>query len=183
MSLAINELSKLNWAGGMKMSESSGQTNALDLDVKSDSWQQAIVQLLDQCQVSFLSTLGDHGPETSMAPFAIYQGHVLLHLSSLAKHTINIERDANIGLMICKPETKTSSPLALPRLSLQGNISIVADDQLVDSKAAYLESIPDAESLFSFADFRLFQLTPRQIHWIGGFGKARKVSLQQWKAM
>ncbi len=151
--------------------------------VKDDSWQEGIQQLLKQSRVSFLSTMGEHGPETSMAPFAIYQGNVLLHLSALAKHSTNIERQACIGLMICTAETADEPPLALPRLSLQGKVTLVSEEQLAAAKIAYLNNIPDAEQLFSFGDFRLFQLAPSVIHWIGGFGKARKVSLHQWLGM
>jgi len=82
--------------------------------------------------------------------------------------------------MICTPETESSSPLALPRLSLQGEAAPVSIDQLAAAKVAYLKNIPEAEPLFSFGDFRLFLFTPAFIHWVGGFGKARKISPQQW---
>ncbi len=148
-----------------------------------DSWMQGVQQLLIESRISFLASMGEHGPETSMAPFAIHEGKILLHLSSLAKHTRNIERKANIGMMICTPERLDDSPLALPRLSLQGKATHVDDEDMADEKLAYLKRIPDAEQLFSFADFCLFQLTPSHIYWVGGFGKARKVSLQQWQAL
>ncbi|MDQ6993240.1 MAG: pyridoxamine 5'-phosphate oxidase family protein, partial [Mariprofundus sp.] len=127
-----------------------------------------------------LATLGEHGPETTMAPFAIYQGNLLFHLSTLARHTTNIERDGNIGVMICSPLIEGCSALALPRLSLQGAVTALPNDQLIMAKQAYLAAIPDAEALFSFADFRLYQFTPAYIHWIGGFGKARKLTYDQW---
>ncbi|PJA33712.1 MAG: hypothetical protein CO187_00910 [Zetaproteobacteria bacterium CG_4_9_14_3_um_filter_53_7] len=149
----------------------------------SNDWQQGIEQLLSQSRVSFLATMGKHGPETSMAPFAIHNGNILLHLSKLAKHAANIENNPNIGLMICTPEAQASSPLALPRLSVQGEARLVPDERLASARAVYLKNIPDAEQLFSFGDFRLFQLAPAQIHWVGGFGKARKISLDQWLAI
>jgi len=145
-----------------------------------ESWQEGVQTLLSQSRVCFLSTQGNHGPETSMAPYAIHQGNILLHLSQLARHTANIESSPAIGLMICTPKTDSSSPLALPRLSLQGEAAPVSIDQLAAAKAVYLKNIPEAEPLFSFGDFRLFQFTPALIHWVGGFGKARKISPQQW---
>jgi len=145
-----------------------------------ESWQEGVQTLLSQSRVCFLATQGKHGPETSMAPYAIHQGNILLHLSRLARHTANIETSSAIGLMICTPETESSSPLALPRLSLQGEAVPVSEGQLAAAKAAYLQTIPDAEPLFSFGDFRLLQFTPAFIHWVGGFGKARKISLEQW---
>jgi len=145
-----------------------------------ESWQEGVQTLLSQSRVCFLATQGKSGPETSMAPYAVHQGNILLHLSQLARHTVNIETSSAIGLMICTSETTSVSPLALPRLSLQGEAVPVFIDQLAAAKAAYLQNIPDAEPLFSFGDFRLFQFTPAFIYWVGGFGKARKISPQQW---
>jgi len=166
------------------MMEKSDRNNNLNSDaIVQDSWLLAIQNLLKQSKVSFLASSGEFGPESTMAPYAVYHGKVLLHLSKLAKHTGNIERVPNIGLMICTPEMSGESPLALARLSLQGQVSKVADEQLIAAKEVYLKSIPDAEALFSFTDFQLFQFTPESVHWVGGFGKARKVSLQKWQTI
>jgi len=151
--------------------------------LNTDHWQQGIKHLLEQSRICFLATQGEHGPETSMAPYAVYRGTILLHLSALARHTGNIKTTPDMGLMICTPETAADSPLALPRLSLQGVAAPVPEALLESAKAAYLDNIPDAEPLFSFADFRLFQCTPTHIHWVGGFGKARTVSLAQWQKL
>jgi len=148
-----------------------------------EDYQHEIQALLMQSKIGFLATQGKNGAETSMAPFALDRGVILLHLSKLARHTVNIERDPKIGLMICTPETDGASPLSLPRLSLQGEVSVVNEDQYQAAQAAYVQQIPDAEMLFSFADFTLFQLSASRIHWVGGFGKARKVPLEQWQRL
>jgi len=143
-------------------------------------WRADIRALLAQRRSCFLATSGEGGPECSMAPFALHDGALLLHLSALARHRANIERSPTIGLMICALEQSDASPLALPRLSMQGAVSPVPDADLAAARAAYLRRIPDAEPLFSFADFRLFRFAPEQIHWVGGFGQARKLDSQQW---
>ena len=130
--------------------------------------------------IGFLAIQGAQTPETSMAPFAIYQGNIVLHLSSLARHSKNILHQSEVGFMICTPETEQSSPLALPRLSLQGKIEFVPDALLEAPQAAYIERIPDAEALFEFADFKLFQIVPSDIQWVGGFGSARKIAIHAW---
>jgi len=151
--------------------------------LKADSWEQGVQTLLAQSRICFLSTRGKQGPETSMAPYALHGGNILLHLSGLAKHFSNIKTSPDIGLMICTPETAGESPLGLPRLSLQGVVAPVSDGLLERAKAVYLARLPDAEPLFAFADFRLFQFEPEHIHWVGGFGKARTVSLAQWRKL
>ena len=139
-----------------------------------------ITTLLQQSRIAFLATTGKSGAEASMAPFALYDGMILLHLSGLAAHTANIMHHAQMGLIVCTPEL-AGAPLALPRLSLQGEASMLAAQRYDQAKAAYLQRIPDAEMLFSFADFRLFALTPTRIHWVGGFGKAYDISQAQWR--
>lgn len=146
----------------------------------SDAWQVGVSSLLLQCRSGFLATTGRHGPEASMAPFAIYQGSILLHLSTLARHTKNIAQDSSIGFMVCTPEEIGQSPLSLPRLSLQGKASIVSVEHLQATKQAYLKRIPDADRLFDFSDFRLFQIAPLHIQWVGGFAAARRISVHSW---
>lgn len=149
----------------------------------AENWQEEVSQLLQQCRIGFLASQGEHGPETSMAAFAMYQGNILLHLSSLARHSKNILNQSHVGFMICTPEIEYQSPLALPRLSMQGKIELVPDTLLNVSKEIYLERIPDAEQLFSFADFKLFQMVPSDMQWVGGFGSARKIDVDHFQCM
>lgn len=136
--------------------------------------------LLSQCRIGSLATIEANGAEASMAPYAIDQGGIILHLSRLARHTGNIGAHPEAGFMICMPETTADSPLALPRLSLQGSIAVVADNECDSVKAIYIQSIPDSEPLFEFSDFRLFKLTPTFIYWVGGFASARAITLSDW---
>lgn len=118
-----------------------------------------------------------------MAPYAVFHGAVLLHLSRLARHTGNIAARSAAGLMICTPETLAESPLALPRLALRGEICPVVEEEYEAAKRRYLHSIPDAEPLFAFADFNLYQFDPADVHWVGGFGEARSIGLKEWQAL
>ena len=110
--------------------------------------QKEIRTLLGSCRIGFLATQGKAGPESSMAPYALHGESVLLHLSKLARHTANIEAHSTAGFMICTPETAIDSPLALPRLSLQGHVVPVPADEMVLAKQAYLHNIPDAPCSF-----------------------------------
>lgn len=149
--------------------------------MSNTDWQQEIIELLSSCRIGFLATLGKEGPETSMAPFAMHKDCPLLHLSRLARHTGNIKAHPLAGFMICAPETSMSSPLALPRLSLQGGLAPIAASELEAARKVYLQAITEAAPLFDFADFRLFRLEVTHIRWIGGFGSARDISLNAWR--
>jgi len=146
----------------------------------SGAYKSEIISLLNQSRVGFLATTGKDGPESSLASYAIHHGNILLHLSSLARHTGNITSHPKVGFMICTPETMAESPLALPRLSLQGDISTMTGETLESAIEAYLKAIPEARPLFGFPDFTLFKLSVSDIHWVGGFGSARKIAVNGW---
>jgi len=116
-----------------------------------------------------------------MAPFAMQNGMPLLHLSGLARHSRNLQRNPRAGMMICTPAAATESVLSLPRISLQGRVVALPEDRLDQARALYLEHIPDAEPLFDFPDFRLCMLNVDRIYWVGGFGSAREISLPAWQ--
>jgi len=144
-------------------------------------WQKDIRALLASCRIGFLATQGKVGAESSMAPYALYHDNVLLHLSRLARHTANIQAHPMSGFMICSPESSMDSPLSLPRLSLQGNIDPIANEDLVSARKAYLHAVAEAAPLFEFADFQLFRLKVVNIRWVGGFGSARDIPHSAWR--
>ena len=149
----------------------------------ADDWQQGITSLLASTHIGFLSTQGEKTPETSMTPYAIFQGDVVLHLSGLAKHSKNIQQHAEAGFMICTPESLNSSPLSLARLSFTSVLEAVPEQEKQVYQEAYLSHIPDAEPLFSFPDFTLYRLHIESIYWVGGFGKARKIAKGTWELL
>ncbi|MDX8381217.1 MAG: pyridoxamine 5'-phosphate oxidase family protein [Ghiorsea sp.] len=149
----------------------------------NDDWQQDVQTLLKSTQVAFLSTMGETSPETSMCPYAVFNGDIILHLSSLAKHSKNIQNHKQVGLIICTPENKAVSPLALARISFTGKIEPVTEVKRIAYQDAYLNHVPDAQPLFTFPDFTLYRIQVAEIKWVGGFGKARKIPLETWKSI
>lgn len=146
----------------------------------NNEWQQALLTLLASVRISFLATQGKTAPEASMAPYAVYRGDVLLHLSALARHSTNLKSSPAIGVMICAPEQKGESPLALPRVSLIGKAMILTGDAAIAARACYLNRIPEAEPLFDFPDFNLYSVQIQEARWVGGFGNARALSADSW---
>lgn len=147
----------------------------------AEDWKVGVRCLFEKSTVGFLATQGEASPETSMTPFAMDQGDILMHLSTLARHTKNVQRQAEVGFMVCTPESEAESPLALPRISFQGCVALVPEAEMEVAKAVYLSRIPVAEPLFEFSDFSLFRLSVTDVYWVGGFGSARKIGLKTWK--
>ncbi len=135
----------------------------------TEDWKVGVRRVFEKSAVGFLATQGETSAETSMTPFAIDQGDVLLHLSTIARHTKNIQQQGQVGFMVCTPESEADSPLALPRISFQGCVALVPEAELEAAKAVYLSRIPDAEPLFEFSDFSLFRLSVTDVFWVGGF--------------
>jgi len=152
----------------------AGRDMALD-------WKVGVRYLFEKSAFGFLATQGEFSPETSMTHFALDRGDILMHLSTLAQHTKNIQQQAQVGFMVCMPESEAGSPLALPRISFQGCVTLVPEAEVEAAKAVYLSRIPDAEPLFGFSDFALFRLRVSDVFWVGGFGSARKIGVATWK--
>lgn len=114
-----------------------------------------------------------------MVPFALLPGQgFVIHVSALATHTKDMIRHAGVSLLVTASLADGHSPLALPRASIHGEASTLEPDsaQHALARAAYLDRLPEAEGLFSFADFSLFLIAPRAIRYVAGFGRAMSLT-------
>lgn len=141
---------------------------------------QALRALLTQQRVAALGTLGSDGlPFVSMVPYAVNAEHavLVLHVSGLAAHTGNLQRQPQASLLVMQAEVPGEPVHALPRVTLQ----VQADTLLpghgwyLHSRAAYLARFPDAEPMTQLPDFRLVALQVLSARQIAGFGAARTV--------
>ncbi len=138
--------------------------------------------LLDQ-PVAALATLHGGEPAVSMTPVAwLADGRGVIHVSRLATHTADMQAHANVALMVMAPPTAGTSPLALPRLSLQGHATFMApdDEGHAGARGAYLARFADAEPMFGFGDFSLVLIRPGHVRFVAGFGRAHAVPLGEW---
>ena len=150
---------------------------------------ETLAQVLRGSPVATLATLHRGEPATSMVPFALLPGtgDVIIHISRLATHTQDLQAHASASLLVMAPPGTSDTPLALPRVSLQGeaHVCAVADADYGPARAAYLARLPEAEELFSFGDFSLWLLRPRHLRLVAGFGRAHTImgdDYRQWIA-
>jgi len=139
--------------------------------------------LLLRQPVAALSTLHNGAPAVSMVPFAMLPdgSGFIIHVSSLASHTSDMLENAAVALLIRDSYKEGASPLALPRVSIQGRAWHCApeSDRYSIARSSYLHKLPDAEPLFSFTDFSLFIIEVESLRFVAGFGKARSLTLEQ----
>ncbi len=100
-------------------------------------------------------------------------GQIFLFLSALARHTRNLAQNPSISLLFSAREEKTPVH-ETARLTVQGEAALVANPVWEQKlRTGYLQRFPRSEIFLSLPDFRFYEVRVREIHWIGGFGKAK----------
>ena len=142
----------------------------------TDAQRDAMLALLRQQPVAALATLRNGEPQVSMVPFSVLpaSGLLVVHVSALALHTKNMQRAPRVSLMVMAPPTPGVAPQALPRVTLQCRAERCPPDHALYAAArqVHVARFPQAEPLFTFADFSLFLMAPRQARLVPGFGQA-----------
>jgi putative heme iron utilization protein len=137
--------------------------------------------------VASLATLHQGEPAASMVPYAVLAstGDVVIHVSRLAAHTQDMERHANVAVLITATLTAQQSALSLPRVSMQGVARRCdpAEPHYAAARESYLRKLPDAQELFTFTDFSLWLITPQHLRYVAGFGRAQAVSVQAYQEL
>lgn len=154
--------------------------NKEDLDI--------LARLLKEQRWAAMATVQDDGaPYVSYVAYAVEPGFngLLLHLSRLAAHTGLLLARPRVALGISVQDTGRDDPQILPRVTLEGRVTVIERDSVdyAPAREAYLARLPTAERLFGFGDFVLFRMEPETLRYVGGFARAHSVSgarLRQW---
>ena len=131
-------------------------------------------RLMRLSRTGALATLGaDGAPLTTWVGCASdFDGSPLFLMSTLARHTQDLARDARASLLLTSPADR-GDPLNRPRLTLGGTI---APDPDAYARKRYLQRNPKAKLYASFADFAVYRLRIETVHFNGGFGRADKLA-------
>lgn len=148
----------------------------------------ALRGLLGQCRVAALGTLDADGlPSVSMVPYAIEPslGWLVVHVSGLAAHTGNLQRQPLASLMVMQAEDPLAPVHALPRvtLSVRAHTPAPPTPEHRLCLAAYLRRFAQAEAMTSLPDFRIVALEPLSVRQVAGFGAARSLDGADLKAL
>jgi len=126
-----------------------------------------------------LATAHDNLPLASYAAYVAEEdGGFLIHVSRLARHTVNLLENSHASLAISEADSGDGDPQRLARVTLQGAVIEVPRDSesYPQARAQYLKALPDAQQLFGFADFILFRFVVEQVRFVAGFGKSYTLS-------
>jgi putative heme iron utilization protein len=115
----------------------------------------------------------------SMVPFALEPtlGCLVIHVSGLAAHTRHLQARPRVSLLIMQSEVAGQPVHALPRVTLEGEASVLEPDspQWLACRVAYLTRFPEAEPMTQLGDFRFVAVHVTGARHVAGFGAARDV--------
>ncbi|MDE0847150.1 MAG: HugZ family protein [Actinomycetota bacterium] len=117
-----------------------------------------------------LSTLTSHGyPYGSVVSYvATDNGSLVLLISDVAEHTINVRQDSRSSMLIADDSPVEEDQLGKARLTLLGRLSILTDPG--KEREMYLREHPYASLYADFSDFNFWLFEIKECRYVGGFG-------------
>ncbi len=135
-----------------------------------------VVALLQGARFTRLATLdADTGrPFISLLAVALSNtNRPLTLISSLARHTRNLEANANGSLLYEEPVPGDNRLLACPRVTVSGTLAKHDNSEARDRFMAIHE---DAQLYADFSDFSLWQMEIEDAYLVAGFGRIHTIS-------
>ena len=135
--------------------------------------------LLRSERVAHLATLRSRAPMVSMTLFLAAGDfsafHV--HVSQLAWHTQDMQRDARVALSVSETDDRRADPFTLMRVTIRGEALQVEDQGGL--KEEWLARFPAQAVNFELPDFSFWRVTPRDARFVAGFGRIHNLSATQ----
>jgi len=141
-----------------------------------------LAQIIRNTRLASLGTLRDNAPRVSMVAFIAADDFSLfyLHISKLAQHTVDMQKDKHIGLLISEVDDGRADPQTLGRVSIYGTAEMIENGEpgYTPLKKAYLDRFPEAEQFFKLADFNFWRIKPKGGRFVAGFAKAFNITIE-----
>ncbi len=132
-------------------------------------------------RIAHLATLRDGAPMVSMTLYMPERDFsaFYVHVSRLAWHTQDMQRDGHVALSISERDDGRADPFTLVRVSIRGEAQQMSDGP----REAWLARFPEQAINFQLADFSFWKITPRDARFVAGFGRIYNVSASELKAL
>jgi len=141
--------------------------------------ERTLARLIRETRAAALGTLHDGDPNLAMVAYSFAEDFsaFYIHVSRLGKHTVDMETDPRVSLLITETDDRRPDPQTLARVSIRGTAEILPRNGPGYSqvKQNYLKRYPEAEQLFSLGDFNLWKITLKGGRFVAGFGRAFNV--------
>ena len=124
-------------------------------------------------RVGSLSTLSRRQsgfPFGSVMPYALDErGCPLFLISTMAMHTQNLLADPRASLLVTQADS-SGDPLGASRVTLLGNVSMVAKPEIARVRERYLARYENSKFWVDYEDFSFYRMDPVDTYYVGGFG-------------
>ena len=130
-------------------------------------------RLLRAARVGTLASSVEGQPFASLiTPAVAPDGSALLLLSDLSEHTRHLRAEPRCALLVAGMQPEPN-PQTIPRVTVTG---LAEPSERPDLKARYLAVHPYAALYAGFGDFHLWRVRLLGGLWVGGFGRAGRLS-------
>ncbi len=144
-----------------------------------------LAHIIRNTRIASLATLRDEKPHASMIAYAVVEDFsaFYMHVSRLAQHTMDMQKDKHVSLLIAETDDGRADPQTLARVSIRGYAEQVQNGVpgYTPIKDLYRARFPEAEQLFKLADFNFWRITPKGGRYIAGFAKAYNITPEALK--
>lgn len=135
-----------------------------------------LINFLKEFKSAVLSTINtDNSPFTSYAPFIKKDAKYYVYLSSMARHTQNLDNKNKVSLFFIEDEISASNIFGRKRAVLQcTSKKLQRDNQEFEELIKIFEKEHGAtmKMLKSMKDFSIYEFTPYDGEAVFGFGEA-----------
>jgi hypothetical protein len=126
---------------------------------------------------SLASAGADGAPHVSFVTYATrLDGAPLFLFSALSAHTKNLVRDPRFALLVADAPRPEGDPLDNARVTVAGRLE---KSTAPADRARFLRRHPAAETYAGFADFAIYAAELGEIHYVGGFARARPLEVRE----
>lgn len=135
-----------------------------------------LAQIIRKTRLAALGTLRDGAPLVSLVAYVPAHDFsaFYIHVSRLAQHSVDMQKDKHVSLMIAEADDDREDPQTLAHISIRGAAEILPAGQpgYNPIKQLYLERFPEAEPLFNISDFEIWRIFPKGARYVAGVAKA-----------
>ncbi len=141
-----------------------------------------LAHIIRRSRTAALGTLRDEAPLVSMVTFIVEEDFSLFYIfvSRLAQHTVDMQKDKRVGLLIVETDDGRRDPQTLSRVSIRGSAEMIQNGQpgYTPLKERYLGRFPEAEQLFKLEDFNFWRIKPKGGRFIADLSKAYNITVE-----
>ena len=148
-----------------------------DMDAQSEK---QLADVIRNTRIAALATLRDAAPLVSMVPYVVVEDFSAFYIlvSRLAQHTVDMQKDKHVSLLITETDDGRADPQTLARVSIRAAAESVQNGEpgYTPVKSLYLTRFPESEPVFKLDDFNLWRIKPRGGRFVADLAKAYNIT-------